>query len=98
MDNQNCYHCGDPCDDGTIQLNEKVFCCHGCKTVYEIFESNDLSYYYELQAAAGHSPLEQTSKYDFLENAAIAERLLEFDDGTHQLVNLYIPTIHCFFI
>ncbi len=95
MDKPNCYHCGDPCDDGTIQLNNKVFCCHGCKTVYEIFESNDLSYYYELQAGAGNTPLEQTSKYDFLENAAIAERLLEFDDGTHQLVNLYIPTIHC---
>ena len=95
MDNTNCYHCGDPCDDQIIYHKDKSFCCYGCKTVYEIFDEHDLSYYYELQAAAGSSPIETKGKYDYLETPSIAEKLLEFNDGNHQIINLFIPTIHC---
>ncbi len=76
-------------------FDDKTFCCHGCKTVYEILQSNDLGYYYELQGAAGSSPKEQERSYDFLDNPAIREKLLEFDDGEYQVINLYIPHIHC---
>jgi Cu+-exporting ATPase len=34
-------------------------------------------------------------KFDFLENTEIAEQLVEFNDGKHQIINLFIPTIHC---
>ncbi|QCW99505.1 HAD family hydrolase [Aggregatimonas sangjinii] len=95
MDRLSCYHCGDDCGKNTIAFDEKKFCCNGCKTVYEIFSSNNLSYYYDLQAAAGASPREVYNKYDFLENNAIVEKLIEFDDENVQVVNLYIPHIHC---
>ncbi|MEY8019326.1 heavy metal translocating P-type ATPase [Muriicola sp. SD30] len=95
MDNRNCYHCGDPCDDDTILFQDKAFCCNGCKTVYEIFDSNDLKYYYDLQSAAGSTPKLLPGKFDFLENTEIAEQLIEFNDGKHQIINLFIPTIHC---
>lgn len=90
-----CYHCGDDCATAPIHFNEKNFCCNGCKTVFDIFSSNDLSYYYDLQSAAGATPKTVEGKYDFLDTAAIIERLTEFNDGTTQIANLYIPHIHC---
>ncbi|MGB3152326.1 MAG: heavy metal translocating P-type ATPase metal-binding domain-containing protein, partial [Maribacter sp.] len=95
METTKCYHCGDDCKIAIIQFDEKSFCCNGCKTVYEIFASNELSYYYDLQSAAGASPKAIEGKYDFLDNTAIVERLTEFNDGQLQIVNLYIPHIHC---
>ena len=77
-----CYHCGDDCNITAIVFDDKNFCCNGCKTVYEIFQSNDLTYYYDLQSGAGTTPLAIEGKYDFLTSNTIAERLIEFDDGT----------------
>ena len=90
-----CYHCGDLCDPIEIVSDEKSFCCNGCKTVYEIFSENDLTCYYDLQSAPGSTPSEISGKYDFLENKEIAKKILEFDDGNHQIISLYIPTMHC---
>lgn len=95
MDNNSCYHCGDLCQDTTIVFDKKNFCCHGCKTVYDLMKSNDLLYYYELNDAAGASPQEFRNKYDFLENPKIASQLLEFDQGQVQVAQFHIPHIHC---
>lgn len=95
MASNKCYHCGDDCDINIIEFDEKNFCCNGCKTVYDIFSSNDLSYYYDLQSAAGSTPKAIEGKYDFLDTDTIVERLTEFNDRNVQIVNLYIPHIHC---
>ena len=95
MDKPTCFHCGDDCGSTPIIHNDKNFCCVGCKTVYEIFANNDLSYYYDLQSAAGASPKEIEGKYDFLESKNIIEKLIEFNDNGTQIINLYIPHIHC---
>ncbi len=95
MDKVTCYHCGDDCGKTPINHDDKNFCCVGCKTVYEIFANNDLSYYYDLQSAAGASPSEIEGKYDFLESTDIIEKLIEFNDHGIQIINLYIPHIHC---
>jgi Cu+-exporting ATPase len=90
-----CYHCSDNCSTTAIVFDEKNFCCNGCKTVYEIFQTNDLTYFYDLQSGAGTSPKVIEGKYDFLNSDKITRRLIEFDDGTIQIVNLFIPGIHC---
>ena len=95
MDNVNCYHCGDDCGKKPIVYDGKNFCCNGCKTVYDIFSSNDLTYYYDLQSSAGAIPNVVESKYDFLNEPKIVERLLEFNEDKIQIVNLYVPHIHC---
>ncbi len=95
MDKELCFHCGLPCDEDTVLFQDKSFCCPGCKTVYEIFDSNDLKYYYDLQSAAGTSPDYIPGKFDFLGEPEIAEQLLEFHDGKHGIIGLYIPSIHC---
>lgn len=91
----NCFHCGDPCLDIEIKHGEKSFCCHGCKTVFDILNDNDLNYYYDLEKTPGISPKEIAGKYDFLDNEAIVEKLLEFNDGSTQIVSFLIPSIHC---
>tara|TARA_R110002050_G_scaffold196426_2_gene331381 strand:- start:86434 stop:88830 length:2397 start_codon:yes stop_codon:yes gene_type:complete len=95
MNTTNCYHCGEDCSTTPLLFDEKIFCCNGCKTVYEIFSSNNLSYYYDLQSAAGATPKKIEGKYNFLDSEAIIERLTEFNDYNLQIVNLYIPHIHC---
>ncbi|APQ16047.1 heavy metal translocating P-type ATPase [Maribacter hydrothermalis] len=95
MQDTKCFHCGDSCDRQLIEFDEKSFCCAGCKTVYEIFSTNDLEHYYEIQAAAGSTPKFIEGKYDYLENEEITNKLIEFNDGTIQIINLYIPNIHC---
>jgi len=91
----NCFHCGDDCKSETLKFQEKYFCCSGCKTVFEILTSNDLSYYYELEKSPGISPKIRKDKYDFLENTEIREKLLEFDHENVQITNFTIPSIHC---
>jgi Cu+-exporting ATPase len=78
-----------------ITHDEKSFCCHGCKTVYDILHDNDLSYYYDLEKTPGISPQEIEGKYDFLDNQTIVDKLLEFNDGNMQIVSFVIPSIHC---
>lgn len=90
-----CFHCGDECLDQIIERHEKSFCCHGCKTVYDILHKNDLSYYYELEKTPGTSPNTIEGKYDYLANSAIVEKLLEFNDQNTQIVSFTIPSIHC---
>lgn len=90
-----CYHCGDSCVQKCIIYDEKNFCCQGCRTVYDIISSNDLTYYYDLQDAAGASPKVTEGKYDFLSSGGITDKLIEFQNDEMQVVSLYIPHIHC---
>lgn len=95
MKTTHCYHCGDSCSEDNIVIDDKNFCCAGCKTVYEIFSENDMTCYYDLQDNPGAIPNEIRGKYDFLENTEIVTKLLEFSDANHEIVTLYIPHIHC---
>ncbi|RNC87230.1 MAG: heavy metal translocating P-type ATPase [Winogradskyella sp.] len=92
---ESCYHCGDDCRDTTIVLQDKHFCCNGCKTVYEILNENDLTYYYDLEQSPGISPIRFEGKFDYLKDEQIASKLLEFNEQDTQIVNLLIPSIHC---
>lgn len=95
MTSNTCFHCGTPCDDIQIEFDDKLFCCNGCKTVYEIISESNLTNYYDLQQAPGTAPKTIAGKYDFLTDDAILHKLLEFNDENTQIVTLYIPHIHC---
>ncbi|WP_271765723.1 heavy metal translocating P-type ATPase [Aquimarina algiphila] len=95
MSESTCFHCGIDCGKTVIKFDQKTFCCNGCKTVYDIFSSNDLSCYYDLQSAPGAIPKEIQGKYDYLDTDIIAKKLIEFDNGNTQIITLYIPHIHC---
>ena len=93
---ENCFHCGDLCQPKIIKHDDKKFCCHGCKTVYDILNDNDLTYYYDLEKAAGKTPLvSNPEQYDFLDHEDVQSKLLEFDEQSTQIVSFVIPHIHC---
>ncbi len=96
MDTEKCFHCGlDVVKQDEIIFDEKLFCCNGCKTVYEIFSTNNMMSYYDFEKSPGARPLEGNQKYGFLDNEKIVEKLLDFKEGKTQIVSLQIPHIHC---
>ncbi len=91
-----CYHCGDDCLEDKIVLAEKSFCCHGCKTVFEVLSENDLSDYYAFEDTPGVTQKrEKNTLFDFLDNHEVSRQLLEFADDQQERVTFLIPNIHC---
>jgi len=91
-----CYHCGEECVDNSIRIEEKVFCCNGCKTVYELLENNNLCEYYEIDQNPGISQkFNSIRNYDFLDDEAHAGNYIEFDNGEIITVTFSLPQIHC---
>ncbi|MFA5297340.1 MAG: heavy metal translocating P-type ATPase metal-binding domain-containing protein, partial [Lutibacter sp.] len=95
MNLNDCYHCGADCGRNPKVFDEKKFCCNGCKTVYEILNSNELGCYYDLQSTPGTIPSDIKGKYNYLDNEDIIEKLLEFNDTETSVVEFFIPSIHC---
>jgi Cu+-exporting ATPase len=94
-----CTHCGDVCPPGSIQSKpeQAVFCCDGCRTVYQLLQENGLGHYYELDQFPGLnlSKTRDTEKFAFLDNPEIANSLISFNEGGVLKVGLFIPAIHC---
>ena len=92
-----CIHCGEDCGKHPIMLDDNPFCCHGCKTVYQILNEKKLDKYYEIKPMSGIRVDEQEfgDKYAYLDLDEIKEKLLSFSDSGINKIELYIPTIHC---
>jgi Cu+-exporting ATPase len=71
-----CYHCGDSCNSDTIKHEEKVFCCDGCKMVYEIINDKGLCDYYDIEKNPGLSQKIKVreGKFAFLEDETVKSR------------------------
>lgn len=95
MSKDTCFHCGDECTTTKIKHDDKLFCCNGCKTVFEIFSENDLTCYYDLEQNPGATPIDINGKYDYLEKPEIVEKLIDFQEDATEIVTLSIPHIHC---
>ena len=91
-----CYHCGEDCDIQTIRIEQKLFCCEGCKMVFEILNANGLCNFYELEKTPGISLKGKTShNFAYLGDEEVKEKLIDFTDGTTSRVTFYLPQIHC---
>jgi len=91
-----CYHCGEECSDDKINIGEKLFCCNGCKTVYELLDENNLCTYYNIDENPGVSQKNDVKKnFDFLDDSELIERLIDFTDGKITTVTFSIPQTHC---
>lgn len=91
-----CFHCGQEIDKELIDFDGKSFCCHGCKTVYEILNQNKLSEFYELNKTPGIRPKKGAKhQFDFLDTPEIFDRIVDFNDSGTTLVTFHIPVIHC---
>jgi len=96
-ENQKCIHCGEDCGKYPIIWDDKPFCCNGCKTVYQLLNEKQMYTYYELEKNPGVRVDEHEfgTKFAYLDDEAILEKLLEFKDGDYSKITLYIPAIHC---
>ena len=91
-----CFHCGEECLSLNIRIEEKAFCCEGCKMVFEILQEGDLCNYYNLELQPGISQKDKrNTDYDFLKDESIIEKLIDFTDGKTTKVSFYLPQIHC---
>ena len=90
-----CFHCGQDCEE-THLSNGHVFCCFGCKTVFEILQENGLCNYYDLQQKPG-TRQEGTDgdPYLHLDDAQVEKQLLGFRSADFARVTFEVPSIHC---
>ncbi|MGD8427090.1 MAG: heavy metal translocating P-type ATPase metal-binding domain-containing protein [Balneolaceae bacterium] len=92
-----CFHCGEVCNEEGVRLDNKSFCCTGCKTVYEILDQNGLNNYYCLETKPGTSLKTNRPKkrFDYLEDPAVTDRIIDFRNNDFCSVSFHIPGIHC---
>ena len=91
-----CAHCGDPCPTLEFTRGDRVFCCQGCQTVYELLADNGLEQFYAMNPLAGKSQKNRPgTRWDFLNAPGIADKLLAFQDEDISVIELHLPAIHC---
>ncbi|NHA03354.1 HAD-IC family P-type ATPase [Mucilaginibacter sp. HC2] len=90
-----CYHCGDECLTTSYQIEEKQFCCQGCRSVYEILSGAGLCSYYHYNDHPGTTRARTDKRFDYLNDPVILAGLLDYTDERLSVITLYIPQIHC---
>lgn len=91
-----CTHCGEICPDENIHIEEHLFCCEGCKMVYEILHENNLSKYYSIENNPGVSLKSQKrERYAWLDDEEIASKLVDFHNENITRLTVLLPQIHC---
>ena len=92
-----CAHCGEDCDDRPIKLEEKSFCCDGCKMVYQLLNNNGLCEYYNLNDQPGINQRMEVrkDKFAFLDDPSIQQKLISFSNAEQTHVSFHLPQIHC---
>ncbi|HVS94236.1 MAG TPA: heavy metal translocating P-type ATPase metal-binding domain-containing protein [Mucilaginibacter sp.] len=90
-----CYHCGNDCIDERVELDEKVFCCNGCREVYEVLSATGLCNYYSFNDHPGVSREKTGKRFDYLREPSIVKDLVDYSDDQSTIVTFYIPNIHC---
>ena len=88
-----CFHCHEICPDEIVHYDEKNFCCHGCKQVYQLLADNSLEEYYVCDVNPGKAPSAQN--FDFLNNPHFQEQLISFSSQGVAKVHFHLPAIHC---
>lgn len=89
-----CYHCGEDLPQNTYQLDDKDFCCAGCKGVYKILSENNLCNYYVYHASPGQKFKHET-RLEYLDEQNIINQLIDYRGDESSIITFYIPAIHC---
>lgn len=91
-----CYHCGDEVKV-PLGFDEHIFCCQGCKNVYQLLSENNLCNYYDYESNPGvtlNQPVLE-SAYAYLDDAKVGAQLLSYADDKLAKIVFFIPTMHC---
>jgi Cu+-exporting ATPase len=94
LDANLCYHCGEAINGFDYLLDDKHFCCAGCKGVYKILSANNLCAYYTYNNAPGKR-LDDRCHFEYLDEPNIVKELIDYQDEKSTIVTFYVPAIHC---
>lgn len=93
---EQCFHCGQNIDNERLLFDDKIFCCNGCQSVYEILNVHNLDNFYNINKRSGIRPSnENNSQFDYLDTPEVFNRIVDFSEGGTTLVTFKIPVIHC---
>ncbi|MEI8060511.1 MAG: heavy metal translocating P-type ATPase metal-binding domain-containing protein, partial [Ferruginibacter sp.] len=92
-----CYHCGEDCDEEVISIEEKYFCCEGCKQVFLLLNENDLCVYYNLDKSPGIKAKGKfvSERFAYLDDIITTQKLVQFSSDTQTNVTFSLPQMHC---
>jgi P-type Cu+ transporter len=92
-----CFHCHEPAENEQIRYDHHVFCCNGCKQVYQLLSEHELGAYYSNdQTVNGIKPKQISKKtFEVLDDPIIRKDYINFQEGTTVKITLHLPQIHC---
>jgi len=90
-----CFHCGLPCVTTLVQHGSHAFCCPGCLAVYALLTGHGLESYYRMNPSAGRRPAPSQPRFEFLDEPATRQRLVDYSDAQVTRMRFRIPAIHC---
>ncbi|MDX2060457.1 MAG: heavy metal translocating P-type ATPase [Gemmatimonadales bacterium] len=91
-----CSHCGLPVPTGEFDPSaERQFCCHGCRTAWDVIHEIGLSAYYRTEDRRG-APVRPSGRgYEEFDHPAF-QRLYARDlAGGLREIDLYLDGVHC---
>lgn len=96
-----CTHCGLPVPAFRSEVRsaeEAVFCCDGCRTVYQIITGHQLQEYYAIKNKseffARRQPVSSVhSRYGYLDEPEIEKKFAYGEGG--RCMNFYVEGVHC---
>lgn len=77
---------------------DKVFCCHGCRAVFELLTENGLDGFYKFDESPrvrGRDATNAAGQYSYVDEPAVRERLVDFSDERLTRVTVHLPAMHC---
>lgn len=96
-----CTHCDELVFNAVYDDNDQhIFCCHGCKAVFDILTLNGLEDYYTIKDQSGsfkrRSPVEITNaKYKYLDDSNFLEEHTFKNAHGDRCLEFYLEGIHC---
>ena len=92
-----CFHCHEICEGEKVRLDDKDFCCVGCKLVYEVLNENNLCNYYAISDNPGINRKNSYlgNRFTFLEEEQIISKLISFKSNNEIHIRFHIPNMHC---
>lgn len=94
-----CDHCGLPVPRGLVDpAVDKQFCCHGCRTVYELVHANGLDDYYRVRRAVDapqQAVRSSEQRYEALDDPEFLTKHCQGLAGGQMATDLRLEGVHC---
>lgn len=98
-----CSHCGENVvtEFRNSDDNDHVFCCTGCRAVYNILESKGLEEYYDMKEKGpifrARGPIKENKEtFRYMDSTEFEEEFVRFDKATGtKTVRFFLEGIHC---